>query len=116
MLVALDLRMLRALRLLRIFKLMRVLVPAVHEFRALNRGRTFRQKVHALVWPSDHGGRLHGHFDTFIVIWVVVSVLAVILESVESIEFVLQLEFIVLDTVAVSIFTLEYLMRVYSAV
>ena len=116
MLVALDLRMLRALRLLRIFKLMRVLVPAVHEFRALNRGRTFRQKVHALVWPSDFGGRLHGYFDTFIVIWVIVSVLAVILESVESIEFVLQLEFIVLDTVAVSIFTLEYLMRVYSAV
>ena len=116
MLVALDLRMLRVLRLLRIFKLMRVLVPAVHEFKALNQGRTFRQKVHALVWPSDFGGRLHGYFDTFIVIWVIVSVLAVILESVESIEFVLQLEFIVLDTLAVTVFTLEYLMRIYSAV
>lgn len=116
MLIALDLRMLRALRLLRIFKLMRVLVPAVHEFRALNRGRTFRQKVHALVWPSDFGGRLHSYFDTFIVIWVIVSVLAVILESVESIEFILQLEFIVLDTIAVAIFTTEYMMRIYSAV
>jgi len=116
MLVALDLRMLRVLRLLRIFKLMRVLVPAVHEFRALNQGRTFRQKVHALVWPSDFGGRLHGYFDTFIVVWVIVSVLAVILESVESIEFMLQLEFIVLDTIAVAIFTTEYLMRIYSAV
>jgi voltage-gated potassium channel Kch len=116
MLVALDLRMLRALRLLRIFKLMRVLVPAVHEFRELNRGRSFRQKVHALVWPSEFGGKLHGHCDTFIVIWVIVSVLAVILESVETIEFALQLEFIVLDTLAVTVFTVEYLMRVYSAV
>jgi voltage-gated potassium channel Kch len=116
MLIALDLRMLRALRLLRIFKLMRVLVPAVHEFQALNRGRSFRQKVHALVWPSDHGGDLHHHFDTFIVLWVVVSVLAVILESVESIQFVMQLEFIVLDTMAVTVFTTEYLMRIYSAV
>ena len=116
MLVALDLRMLRALRLLRIFKLMRLLVPAVHEFRAINRGRTFRQKVHALVWPSEYGGQLHHYCDTFIVIWVVVSVLAVILESVETIEFALQLEFIVLDTVAVTVFTVEYLMRVYSAV
>ena len=61
MFVQLDLRMLRALRLLRIFKLMRVLVPAVHEFQALNQGRTFRQKVHALVCPSEHGGRLHGY-------------------------------------------------------
>ena len=116
MFIHVDLRMLRALRLLRIFKLMRVLVPAVHEFRALNRGRTFRQKVHALVWPSDFGGRLHSYFDTFIVIWVIVSVLAVILESVESIEFILQLEFIVLDTIAVAIFTTEYMMRIYSAV
>ena len=116
MLVALDLRMLRALRLLRIFKLMRVLVPAIHEFRALNRGRTFRQKVHALVWPTDHGGKLHEYFDTFIVVWVVISVIAVILESVESIHFVLDLEFIILDSVAVAIFTTEYLMRLFSVV
>lgn len=116
MFFALDLRMLRALRLLRLFKLMRVLVPAIREFRALNQGRTLRQKIHALVWPSEHGGKLHEYFDTFIVVWVVVSVLAVILESVESVEYVLQLEFIILDTVAVGIFTLEYLMRMYSVV
>jgi voltage-gated potassium channel Kch len=116
MFFALDLRILRALRLLRIFKLLRVLVPALHEFRALNQGRTLRQKIHALVWPSAYGGRLHGYFDTFIVVWVVVSVLAVILESVDSIQYVLHLEFIILDTVAVAIFTLEYLMRMYSVV
>ena len=116
MFVQLDLRMLRALRLLRIFKLLRLLVPAWHEFLAINRGRTFRQKVHALVWPSDHGGRLHEYFDTFVVAWVVISVIAVILESVESVHFILDLEFIILDIVAVSIFTIEFMLRMYSVV
>jgi len=116
MFIALDLRMLRALRLLRMFKLLRVLVPAVQDFRARNRGRTGRQKIHALVWPSEYGGRLHEYFDTFIVAWVVVSVIAVVLESVESIHFILNLEFIILDTVAVAIFTCEFLMRMYSVV
>ena len=44
------------------------------------------------------------------------SVVAVALESVESIHYILNLEFIILDTVAVAIFTTEYLMRIYSAV
>ncbi len=115
MFLTVDLRVLRALRLLRMFKLLRVLIPAVHEFRKRNQGRTVRQKVHALVWPSAYGGRLHEYFDTFIVMWVVISVVAVVLESVESLHFILNLEFIILDTVAVSIFTLEFMMRSYSA-
>ena len=116
MFVQLDLRVLRALRLLRLFKLLRVLVPAVHEFRALNRGRSFRQHVHALVWPSEHGGRLHHYVDTFLVVWVVISVVAVVLESVDSIHYVLYLEFIILDTVAVAIFATEFMLRLFSAV
>lgn len=114
--VDVDLRVLRALRLLRIFKLFRVLVPAVREFRTLNAGRTFRQKVHALMWPSEYGGQLHFYIDLFLVVWVIVSVAAVILESVESIHFLLNIEFVILDTVAVSLFTAEYLLRMYSIV
>jgi len=114
--IQLDLRMLRALRLLRIFKLFRVLIPAYREFHQLNAGRTFRQKLHALVWPGEFGGRLHDYFDTFIMVWVVVSVVAVILESVGSIHYVLNLDFIILDTIAVSVFTLEYLLRIYTVV
>ena len=115
MFLTVDLRVLRALRLLRMFKLLRVLIPAVKEFLRVNQGRTLRQKVHALVWPSEYGGRLHEYFDTFIVMWVVISVVAVVLESVESLHFILNLEFIILDTVAVSIFTVEFMMRAYSA-
>jgi voltage-gated potassium channel Kch len=115
-LLPVDLRVLRFLRLLRILKLFRVLIPAWQEFALANRGRTFRQKVHALVFPSEFGGNLHQLFDGLIVLWVVLSVAAVILESVATVRYLLHLEFIILDAVAVTIFTAEYLLRLYSCV
>lgn len=114
--IPVDLRVLRALRLLRILKLVRIIVPAYQEFAQLNQGRTFRQKMHALVFPTAHSGKLHELFDTFIAIWVLLSVISVILESVESLHYILNLQFIVLDSIAVAIFTLEYCMRMYSCV
>ena len=114
--ISVDLRYLRSLRLLRILKLFRILIPAYKEFVVANQGRTFRQKVHAVVFPSEYGGSLHTIFDTFIVIWVIVSVLAVILESVHGIHYLLNLEFIILDAIAVGIFTLEYCLRMYCCV
>lgn len=114
--ISIDLRFLRFLRLLRILKLFRVLIPAFKEFIKANKGRTFRQKVHALVFPSEYGGELHHMFDTFIVIWVIISVIAVVLESVQSIHYLLNLEFLILDAIAVSVFTLEYCLRLYCCV
>jgi voltage-gated potassium channel Kch len=114
--ILIDLRMLRFLRLLRILKLFRVLIPAYKEFVTLNQDRTFRQKIHALVFPSNYGGKLQNIFDSFIVIWVIISVLTVILESVSSIEYVLNIQFVILDTLAVAFFTIEYCMRLYSCV
>ena len=114
--ISIDLRYLRFLRLLRILKLFRVLIPAYKAFSIANKGRTFRQRVHALVFPSAYGGELHNLYDSFIVVWVIVSVLAVILESVHSIHYMLNMEFIILDAIAVSIFTLEYTLRMYCCV
>jgi voltage-gated potassium channel Kch len=114
--ISIDLRYLRFLRLLRILKLFRVLIPAYKAFSIANKGRTFRQRVHALVFPSAYGGELHNLYDSFIVVWVVISVLAVILESVHSIDYLLNMEFLILDAIAVSIFTFEYCLRMYCCV
>lgn len=114
--IPLDLRFLRFLRLMRILKLFRVLIPAYKQFAAENRERTFRQKMHALVFPSEYGGTLHVIFDNFIAFWVVVSVVAVVLESVQSVHYILNIQFVILDAVAVGVFTLEYCMRLYSCV
>ncbi|MBU6188118.1 MAG: ion transporter [Betaproteobacteria bacterium] len=111
-----DLRALRVLRLLRLLKIFRLLIPAWQEFAELNRGRTFRQRVHALVFPSEYGGRLHGYFDAFIAAWVLISVFSVILESVHSISYLLHIELIVIDVIAVAIFTMEYCARLYCCV
>ena len=114
--IALDLRILRVLRLLRLLKLFRVLIPAWREFRELNRGRTFRQHVHAIVWPSRFGGQINKFCDLFIIFWVLVSVISVLLETVEAVHYILAIEFAVLDSIAVAVFTTEYLMRMYSVV
>ena len=111
-----DLRVLRALRLLRILKLFRIIVPAYQEFAIKNQGRTFRQKIHALIFVNEYGGKLQEIFENFIAVWVLISVLAVILESVHSISYLLNIEFVILDAVAVAIFTIEYCMRLYSCV
>lgn len=114
--IPIDLRALRFLRLLRILKLFRIVIPAIKEFAELNRERTFRQKIHAMVFESPYGGKFQGIFETFIGIWVIISVFAVVLESIHSVSYLINLEFVILDAIAVAIFTIEYLMRLYSCV
>jgi voltage-gated potassium channel Kch len=104
----------RALRLLRLAKLFRMVIPAIQEFRELNQGRTFRQQVYSLLHPTDTSGKLHDMLDSFVVWWVLISVVAVVLESIESVHYVLNVHFIVIDAVAVFIFSMEYIFRLYS--
>lgn len=105
---------LRAIRLLRLAKLSRILIPAVQEFKLRNKGKTTRQKVHALIFQTPTSGKLHVLLDNFLVIWVLISVLAVILETVPSIHDILVWEFKLLDYIAVAIFSAEYVLRLYS--
>ena len=111
-----DLRALRALRLLRLFKLLRTLYPALLEFLAINRHKTLRQKIYAICNDTPDSGKLHEIFDFIIVSWVLISVTSVILESVDSINYYLHVEFIILDTIAVAFFSTELIMRLYSCV
>jgi hypothetical protein len=93
-----------------------VVVPAYKEFKEANKQNTFRQKLYALVNPTETSGRLHEIFDFFIIVWVIISVLAVILESVASVIYYVGVEFMIIDTVAVAIFSTEYLIRIYTCV
>ena len=116
--VAMDvesLRVLRMLRLIRMLKFSRQLLPAWREFAALNQGKTFRAKVYALMEPTGHSGRLHFYLDNFIVFWIGLSIVCVVLESVQSVHAVLSVQFAWVDTLAFSVFTLEYVARAYAA-
>ena len=109
------LRVLRVMRLARMFKLSRQIIPAWREFHELNAGRSFRAKVFAMLEPTGHSGRLHTYIDNFIVFWIALSITCVVFETVASVHALFATEFMVIDVIAFSIFTLEYVARVYSA-
>ena len=83
------LRALRLFRLMRMFKFSRLLVPAIIEFIDLNKKNTFRRKIYSLLEPTEQSGKLQVYFDNFIVFWVAVSIICVLIESVESIHQIL---------------------------
>lgn len=109
------LRVLRVMRLARMFKLSRQIIPAWKEFQELNAGRSFRAKVFAMLEPTGHSGRLHTYIDNFIVFWIALSITCVVFETVASVHALFATEFMVIDVIAFTIFTLEYIARVYSA-
>ena len=114
LLFAMDTRLLRVIRLLRILKISQIFIEGTREFIQLNRGRTLRQKVHALLFTSDYGGRLNQAIELFLIFWIVVSVLSIVLESVESINVHFSHHFAVLDVASFVVFFIEYALRIYS--
>lgn len=114
LLLVLDARVLRVLRLLRILKITQIVREGVLEFAALNRGRTLRQKAHALLFPSDFGGKLNQTVEIFLIFFIVLSVLSIVLESVESIRQHFAPHFFWLDVVSFCVFATEYTLRLYA--
>jgi voltage-gated potassium channel Kch len=115
LLLPIDSRILRILRVLRILKITRTLREALVEFAELNRGRTTRQKVHAMLFPSEYGGKLNVMIEVFLIFWIVASVLSIVLESVESIRVLFAPHFAFLDVASFIVFAIEYSLRIYAA-
>ena len=113
--LAMDTRVLRIVRALRILKITQMVWEGLHEFIALNRGRTARQKVHALLFPGEFGGKLSQALEIFLIFWIVLSVLSIVLESVGSINVHFSGHFAWLDKASFVVFTLEYVLRVYAS-
>jgi voltage-gated potassium channel Kch len=87
---------------------------AIHTFISKNKGRTFRQKVFSLLNPTPTSGNLHHIVDDLIVISVLFSVISIILETVSWIHAPFQKEFYVIELFTVTVFSVEYIGRVYS--
>nr|NDG08584.1 hypothetical protein [Oxalobacteraceae bacterium] len=104
--IDLDLRVLRALRLLRLLKLLRDFIPALQQFIRDNRGTTIRSKVYALLNETPTSGRLHSQIDLILVVFIILSVFAVILETVPSIHMPLAAAFTLFDDISVAVFSI----------
>ncbi len=111
-----DLRFLRLIRLLRLMKLARFIVPIWKEFVRLNQGRTIRQKVYAVMNRTIYSGEMHDVVDITLGLVIFLSVAAVMLESVASVHEFMAEEFIFFDAFSVAIFSIEYVLRIYSCV
>ena len=111
-----DLRFLRLIRLLRLVKLARFIVPIWTDFLHLNKGRTFRQKIYSALNRDVYSGEMHDLIDITLGLVIFLSVIAVMLESVAGVHEFMAEEFIIFDTFSVVVFSLEYILRVYSCV
>lgn len=78
-------------------------------------GRTLRARVHRALEPArpgDWGSRLT---DVFLASLITISIVAVILESIPSLENQFEGSFYWLEVFTVCVFTVEYLLRVWSS-
>lgn len=74
-----------------------------------NNPKSFRQKLHTIIYEADTpAGRF---FDLSLVVIILISVIAVMLESVESIRVLYGYELKVVEWVITIFFTLEYIAR-----
>jgi len=89
------------------------LTDAYAAFRENNRGQPARKQLYALLHPTPTSGNLQAYIDNFLMFMVLLSVVMIVLESVVSLELKFGREFFILDILAVSVFTLEYIIRIY---
>lgn len=75
-----------------------------------------RKKIYNLICVTPKGNKLSFYINIFISILIVINVIAVILESVESIYSMYQSVFIFIEIVSIGIFSVEYLLRIWSCV
>ena len=74
-----------------------------------------KQRVFEIISKSEDGDRASSVFDWSIMILIALSILSIILDSFQSIHNKYQSAFQVLETVTVVVFTVEYILRIWTA-
>lgn len=70
-----------------------------------------KERIFGILDPGDEDSK---YFDPFIMVLIVLNVIAVILETVDSINDQFHVLFSAFETFSVAVFTVEYLLRVWS--
>ena len=76
---------------------------------------TLRKRVHEVLEQSKHGDHFGRIVDICLIILIVANVIAVIMETVESVYLYFQTSFMVFEIVSLIIFTLEFGLRLWSS-
>ncbi|MGI0105969.1 ion transporter [Salinimicrobium sp. WS361] len=74
-----------------------------------------KKSVHKIMSISKRQGNFSWYFDVFIISLILLNILALVLESLIPIKQQYHEQFVLFETFSVLIFTLEYVLRVWSA-
>lgn len=72
-----------------------------------------KTKIYKLVEKGSHGKRMNRLFDYFIMSLILLSIVAIILESITEIYIRLEKELHIFNLSTIIVFTIEYLLRLY---
>jgi len=84
------------------------------KFKRENSNKTLRAQVFALFNTTPHSHNVNKYIDSVVILAVLVSVVCIVLETVQEVNQVWSAEFHILDLITVFIFSVEYVLRVYS--
>ncbi len=74
-----------------------------------------KQKIYSIIKEDGEKNKLNRWFNLLIISLIILSVLEIILESYPSLNIKYKNKFYLFESIAVSIFTIEYLLRVWTA-
>ena len=86
----------------------------IGKFVSKNKNKSLRQNIFALLNPTPHSYEVNKYIDYVVILAVLISVICIILETVQEVNSVWSAEFKTLDILTVTIFSIEYVLRVYS--
>jgi voltage-gated potassium channel len=77
---------------------------------------TLRKRIYLTLAPDEKGGALEYFFEIFLILIIILNILAILLNSVDAINKEYGEFFYHFEVFSVILFTIEYLLRIYSIV
>ncbi|MCK8061630.1 MULTISPECIES: ion transporter [unclassified Fusibacter] len=74
-----------------------------------------KQRIFEIIEPANNDDKASLLFDRIIVIMILINVLAIILESFESLSLSYGSTFRIIEVISVAVFTVEYVLRIWTA-
>lgn len=74
-----------------------------------------KNRIFEIIEPSKDNDKVSKIFDNFVMILIIINIIAVILESFSNIESKLSYELKIFENISVIIFSIEYLLRLYTS-
>lgn len=75
----------------------------------------FRKRIYEILSVSDKPGDLSWWVDVLIIVLIVLNVVAIVLESIESVRQQFRTAFYYFEVISVAVFTVEYILRIWTA-